>query len=106
MAADGSALLGDYGAARRLGHDAEEKTLSHIANDLPTSFQVDKASVELDQYLLAVTLLEKLGLLQLGLSVLTVEAVRQAAGQVPAVGSTALHEFIRLLLGTIVHQPG
>lgn len=61
----GDACLGDYGAARQLGSDADEKTLSHIAKDLPAAFAVDTASAHLDEYLLAVTLLDRHGVLQL-----------------------------------------
>jgi serine/threonine protein kinase len=95
VAADGSAVLGDYGAARKLGNDADEKTMSHIAVDLPAAFQVDKASVQLDEYLLAVTLLEKLGLLQLGAQELKMAVVMQAVGQISSVD---LLDFISLLL--------
>jgi hypothetical protein len=67
---------------------------------------VDKASEQLDQYLLAVTLLEKLDLLQLGPGVLTTAAVRRAAGQVLAGGSADLHAFIISLLKAISHESG
>ncbi len=102
---EGHALLGDYGAARELGSDADEKTLSHIAEDLP--FNADEASVHLDKYLLAVTLLDKLGMLQLGATTLLWANVQQAVqGLISRVAGDAaqrggfekLHAFITSLL--------
>lgn len=92
---NGDAFLGDYGAVRKLGADAEERTLSHVPADPPKDIDVDRATRELDYLLLAITLLERMELLQLGRGPLRMASVLAAAEQVT---HTELHEFIMVLL--------
>lgn len=91
----GNAFLGDYGAVRSFGQDADEKTVSHVPVDPPEDVDVDRATRELDFLLLAVTLLERIRLLQLGPGQLCMASVLTAAAQVT---HKELHAFIMLLL--------
>jgi serine/threonine protein kinase len=92
----GDALLGDYGAVRELGADADEKTLSHVPVDPPTHVDVDHATPALDHLLLAVTLLERMQLLQLqGPHQLRMASVQLAVARVT---DTELRAFFKQLL--------
>ena len=66
LGSDGSAHLGDLGAAREAGGDADERTKSHLPHDMDL-YGIDntKPSAACDMVLLAVTLLERMGLLKL-----------------------------------------
>ena len=64
---DGGAHLGDLGAARKAGGDADERTLSHLPYDLHEhDMDSTKPTAACDMLLLAVTLLERMGTLKLG----------------------------------------
>lgn len=78
---DGNFDLGDYGAMRKLGKDADEKTAQFVPSDAP--FSVDHASKHLDKSLLAVTVLQKLGLLKLkGRSGPSYAAIQEAVAKI------------------------
>ena len=55
--------LGDYGAMRKLGEPANEQTARFVPSDAP--FDIHECCIKLDKALLAVTVLERLGLLEL-----------------------------------------
>eukprot|EP00197_Chlamydomonas_leiostraca_P010294 CAMPEP_0202884914 /NCGR_PEP_ID=MMETSP1391-20130828/41393_1 /ASSEMBLY_ACC=CAM_ASM_000867 /TAXON_ID=1034604 /ORGANISM="Chlamydomonas leiostraca, Strain SAG 11-49" /LENGTH=360 /DNA_ID=CAMNT_0049568147 /DNA_START=60 /DNA_END=1142 /DNA_ORIENTATION=+ len=93
---DGTAHLGDLGAARRAGGDADERTLSHLPYDLD-QHHIDstKSTAACDMLLLAVTLLERMGKLKLGDDALSMVAVHEAATEI---GDAELVSFVKSLL--------
>ena len=94
--ADGSAHLGDYGSTRRLGEDADEKTASHVPVDAnENGLDVDKASAALDRLLLAVTLLERLKLIQLHPQRLCMQMVHEG---IQGAKTEVLRSFLQSLL--------
>mmetsp|Transcript_34720 Transcript_34720/g.77198 ORF Transcript_34720/g.77198 Transcript_34720/m.77198 type:complete len:354 (-) Transcript_34720:883-1944(-) len=95
----GDAHLGDFGATRNFGEDADEKTFSHVPVDAFGKLNVDKASPDLDFFLLAVTLMERLGWLELGKSQLTISKVATSMGNAT---TGALRDFLVELLRSVL----
>jgi serine/threonine protein kinase len=93
--AAGAAHLGDFGAARSIGADVEEQTPSHVPVDAGGKLDVGKASPALDFFLLAVTLMERLGWLQLGRRQLTMSMVDDGMRKAT---TASLREFLLHLL--------